>query len=235
MSDTLEVDKPLIEPIYSQSKPNQPIDLGHVAVQFKNKDTEYHEMARVTMRFQPDNRLQFIFPLEGKDISFVNNFIINSAGDLKIALDERNISFDAFRVSTDVEIVFLPKKSVITVTQPSDAISTATFHLFNFPNFWGPEDYILRTIEPSSEQRCGRVVLKADGWEITISATDRTYDFEKELKAQGGYALMHMGQIVREDGTTFTSEQLDDLLICMQYFLSFVLGRWEGIATNWIR
>ena len=39
-----------------------------------------------------------------------------------------------------------------------------------------------------------------------------------------------MGQIAREDGSTFSSEQLDDLLICLHYFFSFAMGRWAGLA-----
>ena len=40
----------------------------------------------------------------------------------------------------------------------------------------------------------------------------------------------HMGQITREDESTFSSEQLDELLSCLHYFLSFALGRWAGVA-----
>jgi hypothetical protein len=78
--------------------------------------------------------------------------------------------------------------------------------------------------------RCGRVKLKADGWVITIAATDRTEDLTKGLEAQGGYVLTHVGRIVREDGSKFSSEQLDDLLECLHYFLSFALGRSAGVA-----
>jgi hypothetical protein len=59
---------------------------------------------------------------------------------------------------------------------------------------------------------------------------NRTYDLEKKLDAQGGYVITHVGEIVREDGATFTSEQLDDLLTCLHHFLSFTLGCWAGVA-----
>jgi hypothetical protein len=39
-----------------------------------------------------------------------------------------------------------------------------------------------------------------------------------------------VGQIAREDGSTFSSEQASDLLTCLHYFLSFTLGRWAGLA-----
>jgi hypothetical protein len=37
-----------------------------------------------------------------------------------------------------------------------------------------------------------------------------------------------VGQVAREDGADFTSEQIEDLLSCLCYFLSFALGRWAG-------
>ena len=67
MSDRIQVSRPLIEPIYSQNEPNQPIDPGRVAVQFDLQGTAYQETANVTMKFVPDDRLKFTAPLEGKD------------------------------------------------------------------------------------------------------------------------------------------------------------------------
>ncbi len=154
---------------------------------------------------------------------------------VKLTLTEREVNVDVFCSAIGGGyggIVFTPTRSAITVTRPSDAISVAKFHLFNFPDFFGPESYVLRTGEPPLEgfRGCGRAVLKADGWVITIAATDRTRDLEEALKGQGGYAITHMGQVVREDGTKFSSEDLDDLLACLHYFLSFALGRWVGLA-----
>lgn len=235
MSDRIKVSSPLIDPIYSQTEPSQPIDLGRVAVQVDYKGTTHQEMANVAMRFVPDDRLEFVCPLEDKSPMFGRELFGDDGRSLSLTLIERGISFDVFckAVGGDYNgIVFVPKTSGVMVTPPSNAISTVTFHLFNFPDFTGPEDYILMTGEPLRQggQMCGRVVLKADGWNITVAATDRTDNLTKALKSQGGYALTHMGRIAREDGSTFSSEQLDDLLSCLHYFFSFALGRWAGVA-----
>jgi hypothetical protein len=39
-----------------------------------------------------------------------------------------------------------------------------------------------------------------------------------------------MGKIERDNASTFTSEQLEDILQCLHYFLSFSLGRWAGLG-----
>jgi hypothetical protein len=235
MSDQIKVNSPPIAPVYSQAEPNQPINLGSVAVQFDHKGTTYQETANVVMRFLPADRLEFVFPLEGKPPMFGWSFIVDGDRNVEIKLIDRGVSFEAFCVAVGGDhggIVFRPTKSGVRVTLPSEAISTATFHLFNFPDFNGPEDYILVTGELplQSAKVCGRVVIKAEGWSIIIAATDQTDSLTKKLDRQGGYVLTHMGQIAREDGTTFSSERLDDLLNCLHYFLSFALGRWTGVA-----
>jgi hypothetical protein len=234
MSDLLKVSRQLIDPIYSQSHPNQKIELGPVAIQFDHNGTAYRGTADAAMRFVPDERLEFVCPLEGKFWLFgLESFDVGR--DEKLMLTDRGVTIDVFCTAIGVDhdrIVFTPKKSSVMATLPSNNISTATFHLFNFPDFLGPEDYILTTVEPprQASRRCGRAVLSADGWTITIAATNRTDALTKVLEAQGGYALTHLGRIEREDGSTFSSEQLDDLLNCLQYFLSFALGRWAGVA-----
>ncbi|MCX7428007.1 MAG: hypothetical protein NTW96_20555 [Planctomycetia bacterium] len=235
MSDHVELSKPLIAPVYSQTEANQPIALGREAVEFEHEGTTYRKTADVRMRFVPDSRLQFIVPSEDKNPLLGMRLISSPRDDLKLTLTDRSIPFDGFVAAVGDKhggIVFSPKQSAITVTPPSSAISTAKFHLFNFPEFRAPEDYFLQTGEPplQGSMVCGCVVLKTDDWRITVAATDRTSDLVEGLRAQGGYALTHVGQIVREDKTTFASEQLDDVLSCLHYFLSFVLGRWAGLS-----
>jgi hypothetical protein len=236
MTDGVDVSRPLIDPVYSQSHPNQPIELGRVPIQFDHKGAAHRGSANAAMRFVPEARLEFVCPSEGElGLFSVKSF--EAGREEKLTLVERGVTVDVFCSAVAVggdqdEIVFIPKKSSVMVTRPSENISTATFHLFNFPDFIGPDDCILTTDEPlrRASRRCGRALLSADGWTITVVAKYRTDSLTRELEAQGGYALTHTGRIAREDGSTFSSEQLDDLLSCLQYFLSFALGRWAGVA-----
>jgi len=235
MSERISLSTSLIEPVYSQADPNQPIDLGRAAIQFDHEGMTHQGMANVTMKFAPSHRLEFVCPLEGQSQTIGLRLLFEADSKVQLTLTERGITFDALCAAVGGDcggIVFRPRESGVVVTLPSSAISTATFHLFNFPDFNGPEDYILTTGSPPLQgaRGCGRVVLKADGWSITVAATDRTDRLTKALKAQGGYVLTHVGRIAREDGSTFSSEELDDLLSCLQYFLSFALGRWAGVA-----
>ncbi len=182
------------------------------------------------MDFLPRTDLKFIVPLEG-----VNQLSIHVGDKFKVTLPDRNITSDFICMCLGGKyggIVLSPSKSEITVTSPSATITTATFHLFNFPDFFASEQLDLKTETTSvqNENKCKRVVMKAKGWIIIITDINRTYDLEKELEDHGGYVITHVGKIFHEDGSTFTSEQVDELLTCLHYFLSLVLGCWAGLA-----
>jgi hypothetical protein len=228
MNDRITTDKLLIDPIYSQNEPNQSIDLGQVSIRFNFQDTTYEKAASVAMTFRPKHRLGFTVPFE--DMFPWTAFSKNDF-NVSLTLADNGITFESNWETADGKMVLSPNQSAVTVTQPHTNISTAKFHLFNFPKFYGLERYVLTTGEPPLQgaKTCGLVTLKADGWIITIAATDRTDDLEKQLKNTGGYVMTHMGQIAREDGTTFTSDQLDDILNCLFYFLSLALGCWAGV------
>jgi hypothetical protein len=232
MTDQIEVSRPLIEPIYSQTDPNQPINLGRVAIQVDHQGTAYRETADVTMNFVPDAGLEFAVTFERENPSLAAG-LFHAGCALKLMLPDRHVTVDAVCVRAGAGgAVVTPTRLPVNVAPPSAAISAATFHLFNFPEFWAPDDYTLTWDEPglSHSKRCDRVVLRADGWNVTVAATDRTDEMTKRLESQGGYVITHMGRITRDDESTFSSGQLDDLLTCLHYFLSFVSGRWAGVA-----
>ncbi|MCE9527086.1 MAG: hypothetical protein K8R36_13650, partial [Planctomycetales bacterium] len=67
-------------------------------------------------------------------------------------------------------------------------------------------------------------------WSITIAAFENTGERTKALKEEGGFVVTHMGRVTKSDGATFSSDQLEEILNCLHYFLSFALGRWAGVA-----
>jgi hypothetical protein len=227
--------EPLIKPIYSQSSPNEPIGLGQHAIQVTYRGTTYEDVASIVMKFLPHQGIEIVCPWEGKPPMLGLDLFADHGDSIKLTLREKGVSFDIFCASfggSHGGTVFLPRSSGVTVTPESDSISAVTFHLFNFPDFLGPEDYTLATKDEVSETflRCGRVVLRAGGWTVTIAATDQTKELTDGLKGQGGYVLTHAGKISRDDESTYSSEQLAELLNCLHYFLSFSLGRWAGVA-----
>jgi hypothetical protein len=250
MGRGLELKQSLIEPTYLQAEPNQSIDLGTVAVKFAYGGKEYQEKAQVSMRFIPDNLLLFVIPDRNESPKNAEHqpmtadqikaalcppFHLDNKWDGKLELTDRGVVLDVFEKGCGGNygaVSFVPKRSAVEVTSKHDAIPVATFHLFNFPKFHGPDDYLITWGDNArgGAKLCGRIVLRADGWVITIAAMDKTGDLCNALDREGGYIVTHMGHIEREDGSAFTSDQLNDILRCMHYFLSFALGRWAGVA-----
>jgi hypothetical protein len=235
MGELLKVQRPIIEPIYSQSCPNDPILLGKERVSFTFDDVEYSDVATVVIRFLPSERLEIEFPLEGQSPQIGIELISKSKGPITLTLHERGTTVDVYAQSIANDryaVVFVPCQSGWTVTPPSESLVSATFHLLNFPDFSGPTDYIHLTGTPPLQGgvRCGRVLLRDYQWEITIVGQKNTRSHVKSLAGAGGHLITHVGQIIRIDHTRFSSSELEDCLSCLSYFLSFALGRWAGPA-----
>lgn len=79
-------------------------------------------------------------------------------------------------------------------------------------------------------KRSGRIRLSVDGWSITIVALEKCRELSQELRRSGGFAITHVGEIRSCDGQAIASADLEDLLNCLHYFLSFAAGRWTGPA-----
>lgn len=99
-------------------------------------------------------------------------------------------------------------------------------HLVNFPEFDGA------SISNSAKTKAwrGRINLSADGWKITIDKLEEiSQEFATALGISGGYALTHVVKLERSDGSTFTSDDVEDLQEPLSYFLSFIRGLWTSL------
>ena len=234
----LVTDGPLIEPIYAQTEPSQSIALGTIPATFAHAEETSPREASVCMRFTPDARLTFMFQTGPTDMMQAFRDIGDfDKNDGELTLTDRGVKVDAFCVSRkpgseNGTMLFVPRISVVTATKPCNDLAEAVFHLFNFPDFLAPTCFNLKTGvgNQSPQKLCQRVILKADGWTITIAGTDKTTDSCKALKEQGGFYITHMGKVARHDGSSFSSKQLEDVLNCVRSFLSLALGRWVGVA-----
>ncbi len=232
----LEADRPVITPIYSQDEPSQPIQLGKFAAVLNNETCE----ATAVVRFNPRHQLCFMVTLKNRERKSLFSTLTDRAGVL--TLPERyKIQFKASCISrttnvdgagTIEELNLTPTTLPLSLAPASTALVSAKFHVFNCPDFHGPEDYCITVKDDSHETsiRCGRAILRSAGWIITIAGTDHTRKLCKQLDESGGYVITHVGAIERADGSPFSSDQLEDLLLSLRYFLSFTLGRWTALA-----
>jgi hypothetical protein len=232
MHEQPPLNHPLIPPIYEQSEPSQAIDLGTTLGKWISGTMTYQGQFSVRLQFAPDTRLQFTTTSPPHDAD-LPGCIPDSACEGNLVLVDRTTEFEALRVTvSDESMILAPRRSLITATAPTKELKHAVFHLLNFPDFSGAQDYRIERDGAAgvSGGWCGRVILQADGWTVTIAATDKSRGLCERLKEQGGFLITHMGRIERTDGATFSSEDLQTCLGCLQRFLSFALGRRAGVA-----
>ena len=79
------------------------------------------------------------------------------------------------------------------------------------------------------------VDLKHDGWQIRLVALPESGDRYRRLKATGGYAFTHVGQLTRIDASAFFVEQAKDILELLRVFLSFARGAACSLPIQWGR
>ena len=81
----------------------------------------------------------------------------------------------------------------------------------------------------------GTVGLKHDGWQIRLVDLPESEDRYKHLKATGGYAFTHVGQLTRIDASAFSVEQAKEILESLRVFLWFARGAACALPIQWGR
>ena len=82
---------------------------------------------------------------------------------------------------------------------------------------------------------CRATTFSHDGWLVNLVAVSDEDEVYKKLKANGGYAFTHVGQLTRMDGATFTAHQAERILDSVTAFLSFARGAACGLPIRWGR
>jgi len=98
-------------------------------------------------------------------------------------------------------------------------LATVLFHIPNFPVFSG---------EPVST-RSGRILhsrvnLAAGDWDIVIDGREDDVRIREALRQSGGYAVTHLGRLVRRDAAAFRVDEALDMLEALSELLSFACG-----------
>ncbi len=232
----------LIEPVYQQDAPNAPISLGTHRAEVTLGTLQGTCEVEVEMQFAPRTDLLFRVPegqLDAEEVSRGDHGVAKKGTESSVRLLGRSITIPTFSmsVSTSVgisgqsaSIVMSPVQFGVNALPESDCIHRAVVHVFNFPHFFVDTDDGAVSDQPRTLST--HVNLEVDGWRFTIASMKDSHHREKALKAQGGYHLTHVAQIVRKDSTAFSSQELGDQLTLLHQFLSFALGRWAGVGLT---
>lgn len=209
---------PALTPIYFTGEPNQPIQLYQGSLKISQEGTVYEGNGTVFFEWLPSPDVKFLF-LKSNDESL-----------LKLELGKGNLNLSEIQSSAEVCISSIPidfdhQSGDISGTLNKPAIlrsennlSRILFHLTNFHKFNG------MAISTPRQIWWGRLILKAESWSVSIDSLQNLGDIIKSLKSKGGYAITHVGTLERSDKKPFTTEEADDVLEALHWFLSFSRG-----------
>ncbi len=108
------------------------------------------------------------------------------------------------------------------VANPSIKTQYARFHLPNMERYIGE---IVR-IPTSNHSWRGRLTLKSANWIAVLDELPDAKELSNALQLEGGYALMHSGELRKTDDQTFTYDEANEMATAIFYFLSFTRGFW---------
>ena len=232
---TEHVDAPPVTAIFEQDAPNAPIEYGEVTFEFLDCGDETPSVnARFIEEFTHQTHFKAVVDFV-EDCNSIPLAVFRHYSDLgntiRVRLPEFNTIHSVICTQVGPEgITYIPSSHPLNIRPETNEIATATFHLVNWPQFWGEERRVLRTGNPPHQG--GRVIgfftLEADGWRISVSELAKSDEIIKALKSESGYAITHAGRVERIDGGNFSTEQLNELLGLLRYFFSYMLGRWSS-------
>ena len=119
-----------------------------------------------------------------------------------------------------------------------ESLLSAGFQIVNFPDVITPGPAAVPgdpTTMGSGYGTIQTVGLEHDGWKIRFVAVRESGDRYRKLKATGGYAVTHVGQLTRTDGSVFAVDKGREILELLQQFLSLARGAACSLPIQWGR
>jgi hypothetical protein len=221
MMETLEA----IQPIY-HCEQNQPILLYTGELELVEDDQVIVGSGKIEFTWLPKIITQFSICYNTDSRLFVGGLSPKSNSSLKFLMPEISTEKLADKAlvlkksSSNGSIRVVGKLFNLELGNGSN-LSYVIFHLTNVLNYYGVY------VEDSNVKSSGmarRLVLVSIDWRVTIDTINRnTID---SLEEGSGYAITHVAKLERIDGSIFSSCAAEEILCGLNYFLSFVIGRW---------
>lgn len=122
--------------------------------------------------------------------------------------------------SSQIKGKFFNKIIIGEIEQSIDLVS------FSIPNLKSISGEIVKKITISHKRTsCSRIKLENNEWTITIDKDLEYNRLEQELKSIGGYNILYSGNIIKTDNTKFSYLETNEIISCLDVFLSFINGR----------
>ena len=214
---------------------NAKIELGRASVEVMAGGETLHGEGSAFLRFLPSECVVVSVELPEQ----VNDLRLLS-GPLKLRFGEQKQSVPVIAIKTS-GLLAAPLRADLV---PSGGrfvfyrdgrvrLRKLVFHVLNFPEFYsigkGAQGTDVFHQQDGAGTRLGRAILTDSDWTIELCALRQTSELVKQLRAEGGSAITHVGTLRRTNGRSFSIREADRALAGLHDFLSFARGQWTSI------
>ena len=201
-------------------------------VTIKDQHVSINGNGRVTFEFVPDMAVRFEVTTDAQ-INYLNQFdsdfsltMLNLNRTVQVQILESYQSWPSGEGKITGYLSNAFQHTVLKADGLPESIGRVRFHVTNFQNFVGERLQTAQKIWP------GRVQFEFDHWVVTLDALQDLKERQKQIKAQGGLAVTHIGDLRRKDGKLFSAKKAGELLQFLYWFLSFVNGERCGCILS---
>lgn len=202
-------------------RPNEPVEIfaGRCLVEHDGHDLIGD--GQITYRWTPNARLKIDAKLDGKSAF---GFVINGEGS--------QFRFDDFWGGTSIPGHHLSGTTNLSGHADIHAIA-GSFEAGDCSDMSVLELWVVNGPRGRSGKfpDTGRSTLAADGWVVVVEHLEarRPQEIKRLVGREGGFQVSHACRVMRDDGTTFSRESVDDLLTCLFQFFAFCAGGWASL------
>ena len=215
-----------IPPFYATRKINQSFDLYEGPIEVTTADGTFEGKGTIKQQWLPKPTIDLECQYNGKSLEKPEAEIGLPGAKKRFALSVTSYGYGAQGSEVYATLGGLPNGMVWGSV---DSINKLRFHIPNFLWFEGaPIQEADETAEDGEVSPIGRrATFSAEDWVITIdSVPGFKFGSDFKIEDQSGNAITHVGELVKQDGSSFAVSSTESILLQIYQWLSFCRGNW---------
>lgn len=215
--ETMSASLPIaLEPIYKTSRANASVRLYEGALELRSEgNVSIHAEGSIDYAWVPDAKIRY----EVKPTAMHSLAAVLHPGSQELVLPSGEA---AQCLSLQISDCIRGILNRPLVRGSGSRAVEVFFHLVNCAHVIGPGVQF----GGNGGAMAGRLSFVTDGWTIIVDPVRELSDLDADLRSTGGFAITHVGRLMRDDGSEFDLSSADEILHCLLYMLSFAHGRW---------
>jgi hypothetical protein len=207
-----------IKPFYETSEPGKEIVLlEEDNVNLKQADTEVKGKVKITQVWSP---MGLFWELIGSDFEAL------AFGEVELEWKKEQVKGRLISKGQHRVAGYIDGQVEIGSDHKLDRM---TFHLPNYPDFIGKNDFLEEITDGSYKTRIrwNEVVLEFDDWRIRLQPYRDIFALRQKGRELQKVVLSGVGEIRKADGSQFQKDKVKPILEALDIFLSFAFAEWS--------